>query len=141
MPTARAYLGVAVVNDILYAIGGFDGQNWLSTVEEYTPIGYGTAPPIIQINSPGNQTYNKVTVNFTVNRNTDWIGYSLDNHANVTLIEETNYLIYLKGTQHNSLRQRQPWQHGQFKHSFLFCRYYSSRHSNSCSSKPILRLY
>ena len=49
MPTARAYLDVAVVNDVLYAIGGFDGQQWLNTVEAYTPIGYGTVPPIIQI--------------------------------------------------------------------------------------------
>jgi N-acetylneuraminic acid mutarotase len=28
MPTARAYLGVVEVNDVLYAIGGFDGTNW-----------------------------------------------------------------------------------------------------------------
>ena len=59
MPTARAYLGVADVNDIIYAIGGSDGQNWLDTVEAYTPVGYGTAPPIIQIISPENQTYRK----------------------------------------------------------------------------------
>ncbi len=30
MPTPRAYLGVAVVSDVLYAIGGFDGTNWLN---------------------------------------------------------------------------------------------------------------
>jgi len=89
MPTARAYLGVAVVNDVLYAIGGFDGQNWLNTVEEYTPIGYGTAPPIIQITSPQNETYNKVTLSFTANRGTKWMGYSLDNEANVTVMGET----------------------------------------------------
>jgi N-acetylneuraminic acid mutarotase len=100
MPTARAYLGVVVVNDILYAIGGFDGQNWLSTVEAYTPVGFGTAPPIIQISSPGNETYNHVILNFTVNRDTDWIGYSLDNRANVTLTGETE-LYNLSQGQHN----------------------------------------
>jgi N-acetylneuraminic acid mutarotase len=100
MPTARAYLGVAVVNDVLYAIGGFDGQNWLNTVEEYTPIGYGTAPPIIQITSPENETYNKVTLNFTVNRDTEWMGYSLDNQANVTLMGKTELLILSQGA-HN----------------------------------------
>ena len=100
MPTARAYLGVAVVNDVLYAIGGFDGQNWLNTVEKYTPVGYGTAPPIIQITSPENQTYNKVTLNFTVNRDTEWMGYSLDNRANVTINEETQLFNLSQGA-HN----------------------------------------
>jgi len=100
MPTARASLGVAVVNDVLYAIGGFDGQNWLNTVEEYTPIGYGTVPPIIQIISPGNQTYNKVTLNFTVNRDTEWMGYSLDNGANVTIMGETELFNLSQGA-HN----------------------------------------
>ncbi len=89
MPTARAYLGVAVVNDVLYAIGGFDGENWLSTVEEFTPIGYGTAPPIIQVTSPENETYNEVALNFTVDRNTAWAGYSLDSRVNVTVMGET----------------------------------------------------
>src|SRR5208283_5383962 len=99
MPTARAYLGVAVVNDVLYAIGGFDGQNWLNTVEEYTPIGYGTTPPIIQITSPENETYNKVSLNFTVNRDTEWMGYSLDNHANVTIMGETELFNLSQGAQ------------------------------------------
>ncbi len=39
MPLARAYLGVVAVNDVLYAVGGFDGTNWLSTLDKYTPIG------------------------------------------------------------------------------------------------------
>ena len=33
MPTPRVYLGLAVVSDVLYAIGGFDGTNWLNTNE------------------------------------------------------------------------------------------------------------
>ncbi|XP_053635521.2 kelch-like protein 20 isoform X2 [Cherax quadricarinatus] len=35
---ARAYLGVAVIHDKLYAIGGYDGSRWLSSVEKYDPL-------------------------------------------------------------------------------------------------------
>jgi hypothetical protein len=97
MPTARAYLGIAVLNDVLYAIGGFDGTNWLSTVEQYTPIGYGRAPPQIQITSPENKTYSKVSLNYTVDRGTSWIGYSLDNQANVTLKGNTELFNLSQG--------------------------------------------
>jgi influenza virus NS1A-binding protein len=101
-PTARAYLGVVVINDVLYAIGGFNGQSWLNTVEKYTPVGYGTAPPMIQITSPQNQTYNEVSLNFTVNRGTEWMGYSLDNQANVTINGEVGFLNLSQGA-HNIL--------------------------------------
>lgn len=37
MTTARSRVGVAVVNGMLYAIGGYDGQLRLSTVEVYNP--------------------------------------------------------------------------------------------------------
>lgn len=44
MPTASNGPGIAVINDVLYVIGGGDG--WagiiLDTNEQYTPIGYGT---------------------------------------------------------------------------------------------------
>ena len=89
MSAPRAYLGLAVVNDVLYAIGGFDGQNWLNTNEQYTPIGYGTVPPKLQITSPENKTYSKVDLSFTINRGVDWMGYSLDNQMNVTINSET----------------------------------------------------
>ena len=37
MPTARAALGVGVVNNILYAVGGNDGVSALAAVEAYDP--------------------------------------------------------------------------------------------------------
>lgn len=37
MRTARSRVGVAVVNGLLYAIGGYDGQSRLSTVEVFNP--------------------------------------------------------------------------------------------------------
>jgi N-acetylneuraminic acid mutarotase len=46
MPTARYSAAVAVVNDLLYVIGGGQvlGMGVLATNEQYTPIGYGTLP-------------------------------------------------------------------------------------------------
>jgi hypothetical protein len=52
MPTARAYLSLAVISDILYAVGGFDGTEWLGTNEQFKPLGYGRVPPSIEIVSP-----------------------------------------------------------------------------------------
>ena len=90
MPTARLGPGVAVVNDILYAIG-CSGSPDNKKNERYTPFGFGTAPPTISIVSPENKTYtaNNVSLTFTVNELTSWIGYSLDEQANVTITGNT----------------------------------------------------
>lgn len=37
MLSRRSTLGVAVLYDELYAVGGFDGTNGLDTVEKYNP--------------------------------------------------------------------------------------------------------
>lgn len=35
---ARSYLGVAVINGYLYAVGGYNGMHWMNTVERYDPL-------------------------------------------------------------------------------------------------------
>jgi N-acetylneuraminic acid mutarotase len=47
MPTARYSPMVAVVDDVLYAIGGGTGLSTLATNEQYTPIGYIAPPPTL----------------------------------------------------------------------------------------------
>jgi N-acetylneuraminic acid mutarotase len=50
-PTARGYAGVAVINDIIYVVGGVTFQYSAGYMgptavnEQYTPIGYGTVQP------------------------------------------------------------------------------------------------
>jgi N-acetylneuraminic acid mutarotase len=91
MPTARGYLAMGVVEDVLYAIGGFNGETWLATNEEYMPFGYGTVPPELHVLSPENTTYtnSNVSLILSVNKPTTWIGYSLDGQTNVTVTGDT----------------------------------------------------
>ena len=50
------------------------------------------SPPIILVTSPENSTYSVSTLNlnFTVNEETDWIGYSLDDADNITIAEASS---------------------------------------------------
>ena len=103
IPTGRLSFGVAVVNDLLYVIGGFTvtfDMFWNSDVtlyatnEQYTPFGYGTPDPSydgiapeITLASPVNKTYytadtglnfTDVTLNFTVDEPVFSASYRLD---------------------------------------------------------------
>ena len=56
MPTRRLDFGVAVVDDVLYVIGGYsftshklDDVAPVAVNEQYTPFGYGTVPPVIDV--------------------------------------------------------------------------------------------
>jgi N-acetylneuraminic acid mutarotase len=97
-PTSRYNFGVAVVNDILYAIGGHTHSQYplgiyapVATNEQYTPFGYDTVPPAVAVVSPENKTYNVTSVSlvFTVNKPVVWIGFSLDEQDNVTITSNT----------------------------------------------------
>jgi len=93
-PASRFNFGVAIVNDMVYAIGGhtYDiGRNgYVESVaanEQYTPFGYGTIPPDVSVISPENTTFNSSSLSliFTINKPTSWLGYSLDGQDNVTV--------------------------------------------------------
>ncbi len=110
MPTARYGLGVAVVNDLLYAIGGIyttSFSSFYAVNEQYTPFGFWgsppeTTPPTISIVSPENKTYtvNNVSLTYTVSEAASWVGYSLDGQANVTIAGNTT-LTGLSDGSHN----------------------------------------
>jgi len=111
-PINRGFMGVTVLNDKIYAIGGltsvflgvnepfgFDVTRY-ATNEVYTPVGYGmsdsfyvltTTPPEMSLLSPLNQTYynSSVPLVFTLNKPVVWMVYSLDGQENVTLTGNT----------------------------------------------------
>jgi hypothetical protein len=99
MSTNRIDFGAVIVNDKLYAIGGYtfdnspnNGKVTVSAVnEEYTPFGYGTAPPAIAVVSPENKNYtsSNVSLTFTLNKPSVWMGYSLDGRETVTISGNT----------------------------------------------------
>jgi hypothetical protein len=81
MPTYRRDFGVAVVDDVLYTIGGWsddilytienpDGEYWtgagiktpLPVIEQYVPFGYaGTLPPVTAVSHDTSKTFESVS--------------------------------------------------------------------------------
>jgi N-acetylneuraminic acid mutarotase len=106
MPTPRQFFSVAVVDDLLYVIGG---ENWQGGVkitydvnERYTPLGYGTpdpsydaTPPEITLISPENKTYYNTSVpleiplEFSVNKQAFRVWYKLDGENNTEITGNT----------------------------------------------------
>jgi N-acetylneuraminic acid mutarotase len=124
VPTSRLDFNVAVVNDRLYAIGGFSikavsideyirtgeqyKQTWYATNEQYTPFGYGTPDPSydgtapeVTVASPENRTYHAadVALNFTVNEPAS-LRYTLDGENAVEISGNTTLTGLAYGT-HN----------------------------------------
>ena len=105
IPAKRFSFGVAAVDDLIYVIGGYtmyidifhiQPNGPVTTTyaanEQYTPYGYGTVPPAVNVVSlENNKTYTgkDVDLNFTVNKPVAWMGYSLDGQDNVTIAGNT----------------------------------------------------
>jgi len=77
--------GVDTINKVVYA-----NITNLVNMSTYAPLGRENIPPTITILSPGNRTYtSSVSLTFTIDEPTSWIGYSLDNQPNVTITGNT----------------------------------------------------
>ena len=106
MPFPRGRFGVAVVDDIVYAIGGsgrLSSGTPVGVNERYTPFGYRSPLPTVQIISPEqNKTYdaNNVTLTVNVNKSFSELSYSLSEEANVTITGNTT-LTGLSNGMHN----------------------------------------
>ena len=112
LPTYRLAFGFAVLDDLLYAVGGHNillnstiPHDWASqyfleyaTNERYTPFDYGTpdtspivlpdrTAPTVTVLSPENQSYtsNNVVLSFGIDEPVIEIAYCLDGKANVTV--------------------------------------------------------
>lgn len=102
MSAQRAYIGLALVQDVIYAIGGLDGEKWLNINEELKPDGYGKVPPVIEITSPQqNKTYKTIQIDYQVNKAVSWVGYSLDNNPNVTLTKTSSIVDNISDGSHS----------------------------------------
>jgi len=111
IPTGRYSASVAVVDDLLYMIGGFTTEFrtdrftlnpiyiYSAVNQQYTPFGYGTVPLVVSVVSPENKTYtaNNVSLAFTVNKPAVWMGYSLDGQETVTVTGNTTLTALSNG--------------------------------------------
>ncbi len=92
-----AGLGVAVVDDVLYALGAGVAN------ERYVPVGYGTVPPVVSVLSPeNNATYasGNVSLAYAVNKPYAQANYSLDGLQTAALSGNTTLMGLANGS-HN----------------------------------------
>jgi energy-converting hydrogenase Eha subunit A len=105
MHAPRILLSVAVVDDLLYAIGGQNHNGDLiiyDVNDRYTPLGYGTpdpsydaTPPEITLISPENKTYHETSVpleiplEFSVDEQAFRVWYKLDGENNTEITGNT----------------------------------------------------
>lgn len=81
-------IGDSGIGNVSYVIDSQNKDNYpLLSPFDFNLFLYRTTKPEIQVLSAENQTYssNNVAFNYTVDKATSWIGYSLDNKDNVTV--------------------------------------------------------
>jgi hypothetical protein len=95
MPYAVDGSGVAVLDDLVYVIGGFESTNYPASHNfnvRYTPFSYGDVAPVAFICSPENNAqYNtsSVSLKFTLTKAAYVLKYSLDGKEKVSITGNT----------------------------------------------------
>jgi hypothetical protein len=91
----------------------FNPYAWTLYCQKEEPTPSDTTPPAIFLLSPQNKTYSvtDISMTFSVDESTSWIGYSLDSQANVTIGGNTtianladsshSLIVYAKDTSEN----------------------------------------
>lgn len=91
------------IGSYVYVCNNTVTQNYTTSQSQKTIVvsSGDTTPPVITILSPQNTTYttSSVSLTFTINEPTSWIGYSLDGGANVTITGNTT--LSLANSAHN----------------------------------------
>lgn len=95
-----------VTFDVVTGMWKLDGYGGIPTIhviiENAVITSSESNPPNILISSPENKTYSveNIALNFTVDETTLWMGYSLDDQANVTISGNTTLASLLDGKHH-----------------------------------------
>jgi len=98
MPLRRSRFALVTVDDLLYAIGGFDG--WTTSYSDnlqYTPFGYGTIPLVSSPANQGNYMSSNVPLTFELRVQGASLSYSLDGGAKVPLLGNTSLSDLVNG--------------------------------------------
>lgn len=102
VPVSNPDIVTLAIGSYIYFCNNSATQNYTTAQTQKTLI-VSTAvnPPVITIVSPQNTTYNTnyVPLTFTINKSTSWIGYSLDNQPNKTILG--NVTLSLPNGTHN----------------------------------------
>ena len=110
MPNPRLGFGAAVVDDILYIIGGYTydlsypyATSISALVEVYVPFGYRSVPVVEVVSPLSGMVYNvsSVELEFVVDRPVSQVYYCVDGGENVTLVDYNVTLSGLSGGVYN----------------------------------------
>ena len=121
LPTNRTGHAIAVLDDVLYVMGGgvgwhgvpfTTGGGWTltSSVEAYAPFGYGIVPSVVSPET--NKTYveSEVPLTFTLLKSASWVGYSIDGQDNVTIAGNTTITGLTNGIHNVTVYAKDPSQ-------------------------------